>query len=432
MTEMLSGLWFFLKFAVYKPWSVRFYLRHGQSSEHLNTIDRDRILGMLKYAQRLSPYYRSRLIHFKNVTSINQDDWHRIPILTRQDLVRSTEAIIIPEVKTTTGSTGGTTGQPLKYYQNRDYPIEAFRWIYHTKMGVKPWCNSAHFWRIPTKKTSIAKRLEAVLLWPTKRIKIDASSLTSEKKTDAVNQLIKNQIPLVQGYVGAIHELAQFILTNNLSITCVRAVWVTSAPLTSGVLNVISQAFNCPVWDEYGSSEIPYIGLRKANNEGAILINSGHRVVEVINPDKNGFGDIIITDLLNRAMPIIRYQNGDRAKFIDGHFQFARNISPVKGRVSENIFVTKEHTINGSYLTTIFDDFASDVSQFKIIQNHIGHITIYVQWSCRCQRRQEIMSRVSQAINELSLSTLKIDFESVHSIAHDRGKMKFIESNISP
>lgn len=39
--------------------------------------------------------------------------------------------------------------------------------------------------------------------------------------------------------------------------------------------------------------------------------------VEVINPDENGFGNYIITSLINRAMPLIRYDIGDIGNIVE-------------------------------------------------------------------------------------------------------------------
>ncbi|MBI4970412.1 MAG: phenylacetate--CoA ligase family protein [Candidatus Omnitrophica bacterium] len=61
---------------------------------------------------------------------------------------------------------------------------------------------------------------------------------------------------------------------------------------------------------------------------------------EIINPDQDGYGEIVYTTFSRNCMPLIRYRSGDVAKFVKGHCSCGfgtTKISKLRGRVDEMI-----------------------------------------------------------------------------------------------
>ena len=429
MKSIIRDIWFFAKYFLYKPYVVLFYFMIGCDGSNLTVFRRKRLRYFLENALKNSEYYRTL-----NISDKNHVDLANFPILSRKELVQNMAKILITKpYKLRSGSTGGSTGEPLTYYYSSTLPIEAFRWAYYRKMKVRPSDNSLHMWRMP-KVDPLRKFVEETLLWPTKRYKFDVSVVSNEVLSQAINCLQNSNIPLVQGYVGAIEELSRFMVDRGFENESVKAVWVTSAPLGEASLKIIQKAFKTAVvYDEYGSSEIPYIGLRKASDGEDLLINSGYRVVEVVNIDDHGYGDVVITDLLNRSMPLIRYCNGDRARIINSERNYSQLLSPIKGRESEKIYITKDSFLESSYMTTIFDDFAEEISQFQVVQNNIGEVQIDLVWSkeVNITRQSDILRSVKNTLDIKSGKCLTITFISKEFIRSDRGKTKYIISNVN-
>ena len=428
--NILHAFWFFLKFSLYRPNSVLLYFKLKWNKNFITTVNGKRVWQFFKRTRRESSYYSGLLNSIKFERGQAPEALKQVSSLSRSTLRLNLPKILVTLYKYRSGSTGGSTGEPLKYYQNHNYPVEAFRWHYHDIMGLAPWSNSIHIWRIPKTKQSILRQFEHILQWPTRRIKIDSAVLTSETKEYAVKELLHRRVPLVQGYVGAISELADYILDHGVKIDFVKAVWVTSAPLSNGILRKLEIAFNCDVWDEYGSSEVPYIGLRNASKEENLTVNSGYRLLEIVNPNYHGVGDIVITDLLNKSMPLVRYELGDRGILVSEQNGYATKIKPVKGRQSDHVFVTNKVLLEGSFLTTIFDDFAEEIKQFKIVQHSIGELQIQVIWECAPHIRLKIKRHVEKQLITAAKTKFTITFEDVNVISHDRGKLKFIECHV--
>jgi phenylacetate-CoA ligase len=68
-------------------------------------------------------------------------------------------------------------------------------------------------------------------------------------------------------------------------------------------------------------------------------------------------GDVVVTDLVNHAMPLIRYRIGDVASFLPGTCQCGREfsrLSAVKGRVSGTISTPDGRWVHGEFFTHLF------------------------------------------------------------------------------
>ena len=133
------------------------------------------------------------------------------------------------------------------------------------------------------------------------------------------------------------------------------------------MVSFISEVFSAPFFDVYGTGEVGAIGCSFVDNE-AVDIYQNLIFIEILDDDdqpveEGGVGRIVITDLQNFAMPIIRYEIGDIGQAL---FCNAENNQPSKikvlGRAQElylnaqgkrvyirdfqNLFYSDTHVIN--------------------------------------------------------------------------------------
>jgi phenylacetate-CoA ligase len=90
----------------------------------------------------------------------------------------------------------------------------------------------------------------------------------------------------------------------------------TSMMLLGHERALIEQTFGVKVTDRYGCEEVSLIGCECERHEGMHL-NHEHSVVEFLRDDGTACapgedGRIVVTELVNRGMPMIRYEVGDR------------------------------------------------------------------------------------------------------------------------
>lgn len=133
--------------------------------------------------------------------------------------------------------------------------------------------------------------------------------------TEIVKQLNEFQPAMFAGYASALGLLAQEQLEGRLNIH--PAIVISSAePLSPDDRARITQAFGVPPRNNYGCSEGGVMGYEC--NQGHMHLNADWIIFEPVDANHNPIpaGNIserlLITNLANRVMPIIRYELGDR------------------------------------------------------------------------------------------------------------------------
>ena len=354
---------------------------------------------------------------------IGTSGWfERLPILTKKELREQFDDFIDPDQRQflSVSTTGGSTGTPTKTGYDRRIPEEIYSWRLQARYGVHPWDDHAYVWR-DTRHTKIAKLKNAIAWWPTRHLKLDATLLTDAAMDDFIMQFNRVKPRLLQGYVGAISQLADHVLKSGKVIRRPpNVVWTTSAPISEVQRRLIESAFNAPVCNEYGSCECRWLASQNPEHDG-LRVNTEHVHLEFLSDDgaADGYGRTILTNLEDTVFPLIRYENGDRGRWLEYPY-----IDTVKGREVESFVLPSGKTINGEYLTTIFDATPDLVRGFRVIQHRDLSITVEVVLAddSRYNAVKEVVDGFSAGLG----CEVPVDLKCVDRIMHDRGKLRFV------
>jgi phenylacetate-CoA ligase len=382
-------------------------------------------------------YYDIMNFHPKMLKS--EEDWKLVPVLEK-DIVRlnivQMKNPFVEDKYFSIATTGGSTGIPLKIYTDKRFHFETLGWRAFKWWGISPAANVGIIHRrTPTTNWGIFKNR---LLWfPTKRIYLNASSINNKDLEVFVNQIIRKKIVWLQGYVGGLEKVADYIIQNSIKITTIKLIWSTSAPLTKNVRLKLEKAFGCKIMNQYGSCEVPNIAIQCPDNND-LHINYDYVHLEIIDNQGNliydNEGDILVTDLENYVFPLIKYRLGDRGTLVN-QLCDCKNplpmIQEIKGRISDAIHTPNGLFIDGSYLTTIFDEYTDYISQFQVYQKSDYSITIYVTLFEHSLLVQDILFKIKHMIDKKVEYQVPVNVEIVDNINDDKGKIRYIISEIN-
>jgi len=195
-----------------------------------------------------------------------------------------------------------------------------------------------------------------------------------------LNALRRYRIVYLLGYTSALYALAQEVLRlkrNDLKL----AVVITNAePVFDYQREVISQAFQCPVRDTYGMSEIAFAASEC--DAATLHIWPEVGVAEVMQDDQpqaeGEVGDLICTGLLNADMPLIRYRLGDRGMLpaLQEPCQCGRTLprmGSIEGRADDVLY-----TVDGRRIGRLDPVFKSHlgIREAQIIQETLGSVRL--------------------------------------------------------
>lgn len=444
LQDHIATLAFEFKQRAFRRSAWRYYCEllsnEQRSSDELEALNWARRRNLLEHACSTVPFYRKR---FKalglTVPDIRRpEDWSLVPVLTRQDIADNASSLISETALRRVlieSVTGGSTGVPTRVFHDARHHLEPLGWRIFRWWGMKAGTDIALCWR-RTRPQGLQSFINDAIWWPTRRIWLDAAAMTNVALTKFIEDFNRLRPPIVHGYVGAIHHVAQFARARSIQVCSPRAVWVTSAPISAVERDLISAVFSAPVFDQYGCAEIYWIAS-ECNAHSGLHIFSDSRHLEFLDGRNmpSSSGAIAITDLHNYAFPLIRYLNGDRGKALCRPCPCGVTfplMTPVKGRVSDMISLPDGTTLTGDYLTTLFDACPDVVTGFQVVHRHDGAIILRVVVNVKHGNTQPALQRVQSELSATVHAQVPVLVEYTSQIQHDRGKTRFIVSHYSP
>ncbi len=157
---------------------------------------------------------------------------------------------------------------------------------------------------------------------------------------------------------------------------------ITSAEvLEAADRELLESVFGCPVFNRYGCREVSVIASECPSHRGLHVMAEG-LYVEIETPDgpaaPGQVGSILVTDLLNPAMPLIRYRIGDMGSWAPGVCPCGRHLprlEHVAGRVTDFLVGCTGQLVSGVFLATYVVAQRPSLGQVQIHQRRAGHLT---------------------------------------------------------
>ena len=110
--------------------------------------------------------------------------------------------------------------------------------------------------------------------------------------------------------------------------------------MTDVYRHYVEGVWNAPVILGYGSTEAGGGLAMECRERRGYHIDEFNFAFEIVDPDADGYGELVFTTLSRRTMPLIRYRARDVTRFIDEHCPCGatlRRITGIKGRRDEMV-----------------------------------------------------------------------------------------------
>ena len=318
-------------------------------------------------------------------------DLKKLPILTKDEIRKNPESFLAtntPPKSLICGATSGSSGNVFEYYIDKNVRSIS------RATGLRGWEFAGY--KVGDKIVTIAgsslipKNISfhtKIRFGLSRNLPISSYGLNSERIPSIIKEIQHFNPRFIRGYPSSISLLAKYVLNHNDKPIGLSGVMTTAETLSQSQREIISSAFNCEVFDQFGCFD-GGANANECNHHCGYHISMERSVHEFtdnsgtpVAPGENG--SIILTDLWNYAMPLIRYDAGDMGRPIDELCSCGRGlplIRQITGRTIEQIVLSDEVCIPGLLLTDIFehDCIASAVHDYQIIQEKINKFTINI------------------------------------------------------
>jgi phenylacetate-CoA ligase len=203
---------------------------------------------------------------------------------------------------------------------------------------------------------------------------------------DFADGLRRTPPSLLFGHAHSLYLFSSFLKARRPElIVRPKAIISTCMVLHDFERKAIEETFARKVTNRYGCEEVSLIACECEKHEG-LHINSDCLLVEIINdhgaPCTPGEpGRVVVTDLTNRAMPIIRYEVGDMAAWSTTSCSCGRTLpllSKIEGRIADYVVTASGSYISGISLTENFAVQVPGVAQMQIVQEAVDEFTFNI------------------------------------------------------
>ncbi|RQW03236.1 phenylacetate--CoA ligase family protein, partial [candidate division KSB1 bacterium] len=298
--------------------------REGWSHDQWKRWQEERLGYILHRAATRVPFYRTMWAKQRRQgNSASFDCLENWPVLPKYAVRQDPRQFIADDCSTRAlhlDHTSGTTGTPLSIYKTQQtirawYALVEARW--RRWYGV-----SRHDrWAILGGRlvTPLKKEKPPFWVWnaPLKQLYMSSYHLKSDLLDYYIDALAKYDVRYLYGFTSSLYSLAKGMLAHHVKLA-IKVVISYAQPLLDYQRDVLARAFECPVHETYGMTEIA--AAASECHAGRLHLWPEAGIVEIRgdSDQRETAGELICTGLLNPDMPLIRYQIGDRGLLADG------------------------------------------------------------------------------------------------------------------
>jgi phenylacetate-CoA ligase len=335
-----------------------------------------RLAGIVAYARKNVPFYR-RLFDGAGPGSSDirtLDDLGKIPVTTRLELKAApVDDILSAEFRSEdlcVFRTSGATGIPLAVYQSRseNFLLHLVKLRTLRALGLR-WRdkmikvrNQAY-----TRRPATWKALQG-LGW------LRQKTVDSGTPEEVAAALRGKHADILMGYSGTLARVAQIFAGEPDGMLRPRFLVGGSETMTPFLRAEIQKGFGAPVLDTYICQEAGMLAW-ECPVSGRYHVVDDTVVAEVLrdgSPCRPGEeGEVVVTSLVCRAMPIIRYRLDDRVRLAQGDCPCGRRglaLDRVLGKTQDYFWLPGGREFNPWDLSGLWMGRAPWLRQFEVVQ----------------------------------------------------------------
>ena len=402
------------------------------------------ISRLLRNAYDSTPFYRERLdrvgVNPRDIRTL--EDLQRIPVLTREDIRQNLDGLwsrrysreSLPQA-----ATGGTTDTPVPLLRSPEClrgrmfvqaHLDSWAGMWPGDKIFRLWGAQQDFHPNPSTRWRLYDRHVLRNVWA-------PTSVLNPTVLETYRQLLNEFRPkIVYAYPTPLALFCEYLLGCGRPYHRPKSAICTAEPLQDEQRMVIEQALGCSVFEHYGTRDFGMVGAECEAHQGLHLHSKAVYVefLPVNGAEVEGLHEILVTDLLNDGMPLIRYRINDCALVAPGPCKCGRGFPLIKkivGRTTDNFHMPNGNVVPGVALTNRVIRVCPGLKKLQVIQRtlHDFHVRYVPGPNFSASDLESLRTRLRSFFPD----PLQWTFEEVTEIARERsGKTRFCVSYVRP
>ncbi|MEO0996925.1 MAG: hypothetical protein AAFX58_05355 [Pseudomonadota bacterium] len=371
-----------------------------------------RLAAQLRHATRNVPYYRD-LGPAPSLADPPQA-LAQLPLLNKSIVQREGSRLLWPDEaldESRASTTSGSSGQPTTTWFDRDsWLLSKYALKIRRTLGAGPLLgqrlmifdeSSRADGRVDTPKFLRLPLFAQVRLSAFTALEAQAEVLRQFRPTT------------LYGAPSALAELAGHAQAGGRETPAVATLFTSSELLSAATRRTLEQTFAGRVTDIYGSTEFKEVAVQCRH--GHYHVNFESVYVETV-PDPDGAGSrVVLTSLVNRAMPLLRMDIGDYASLGDTPCPCGLQspyLHGIRGREVEYLTLADGRRLSPYLLTTHIEKIGG-IARYQFLQRAGGAVCLLVVPDADATETAPIAAALQEALARLLGSEAVFDIRFV-------------------
>ncbi|KYK37758.1 MAG: hypothetical protein AYK18_09225 [Theionarchaea archaeon DG-70] len=398
--------------------------------EELRRIQEKMMRNIVHFAYYNTRFYKEK---FKKAGITPSDikaveDMEKIPVTTKDEVRKNPKSLFAAGynennciVQQTTGSTGKIL--PVLHDKEAFSYFNAMGFRTFRDWGYRPWDKMILIRHDENEKIL----LEYLGLLRRYYIPI----FTPEEKQIKIIKEINPDV--LCAYPSTIKAIMSALKEGDLNGVTLKFINLNSEILTEKVRNQTRETFNCDVYDEYSTYEVVCIAqecpLHNFHiDSDSVIINFLDLSDEEVSCGESG--RIVVTSLVNKAMPFIRYDLDDIGVLSDRQCECGRTfplLQLVEGRKDDFLVMPSGALVSPRKIVPLVE-ITPGIEEFQVVQEKKDAVKIYVikNESYSLEEEEKMINRLSGLFKE----DVVIEPEYVNEIKRKKGKLRIVYSKV--
>ncbi len=372
------------------------------------------------------------------------EKWEDVPVMTKQDLQKPLQQRLssgYSKKNIFVNKTSGSSGNPFIFA--KDKFCHALTWThifsrYKLHNIIPNQSFEARFYGIP--KDFMGYQKERLKDKMAGRFRFNIYDLSDAILAEFAEEFKHKKFDYINGYTSSIVQFAKYVLSKqiNMKQMCpsLKLCIVTSEMLFDEDKKILEKAFQVPVVNEYGASELDLIAFQNPQDEWEV--NSKTIWVEILNDENKPVplgeeGNVVITSLYNKAHPFIRYKIGDVGILDENSTAKKPLLKKLIGRTNDFAVLPSGKRVPGLtfyYVTKSVIEDKGIVKEIKVLQKTKSHFE--VQYAADRELNNQEINAIENAMTKYLEPNLQIEFVQLNKLERSKsGKLKQFTSLLS-
>jgi len=344
----------------------------------------ERLRAQLDHAARTVPYWRETFARLgaRPADFTRPEHLAALPATTKERINAAGDAMTStqPEPgRVTRSSTGGSTGRNVWFLidgEAHDRRRAAGR-LTEEWDRVRPGTRTATIWgasleQNPSRGAALYDRL-------TNRVFLSAYGVGPSELDAYAERLLRLRPEVISSYPSILLDLARRWGRDLCRRLGVRIIYCSAEALFEPVRAELEDLFGAVVRNRYACREFGMVAADCPLGGGLHLMDMRLFVEALPTAEDPELRELVITDLDNRVMPLIRYRIEDLARPARGPCRCGRpyaRMDSIEGRVLDVVTTPDGRSFGGTFFTLVLRPFDRSIRQFQVVQDRPDHLLV--------------------------------------------------------